>query len=659
MTAPGRSLFFETAPDRDAVTGVEWLETNGIGGWASSTICGANSRRYHGLLVAALHPPLGRMVLLSRLDETLIDGDRRVDLATNVYPGAVAPRGYEHLRSFVLAPFPAVTFAGDGWSLTRTTAAIHGENTVVIRYELAGPQEVTLELSPFVAARDYHSLAHANDAILRTAAATPDGLTLETYPGIPPLHLFLADAAFVASPQWYYSFVYEREQERGLDDREDLFTPGVLRVALRPGEPLDVVATIDHATVPDAGELLDRERARRTAVIARSALSDEVLQELVAAADQFIVQRGGEGRTVIAGYPWFGDWGRDTMISLPGLCVATGRLDDARRILTEFSRVLDQGMLPNRFPDSGEAPEYNTVDATLWFFVALKAYLDASRDDAFARHMVPLLDDVIAWHDRGTRHGIRVDADGLLRAGEEGVQLTWMDARVGDRVITPRQGKPVEIQALWYNALRILASWHRSLANFTRAAVLETRAAGVAAAFGSLFWNDQEHCLYDCVADDGGRDGSLRPNQLFALSLPYPLIKGDRAEQVLELVERTLLTPVGLRTLAPSDPRYAAAYRGSPAERDAVYHQGTVWPWLLGPYLSALVRVRGAAGVARGREIFRDAAASLLNNPCLGSVAEIFDAGEPHLPRGCVAQAWSVGELLRAAVFDLGMKGEP
>lgn len=645
------TIAFDAAPAWPDISGREWLETNGIGGWAASTIAGANTRRYHGLLVAATSPPLGRIVLLSKLDATLVSGGQRIELASNRYRDAIAPRGFELLRRFERGVFPSLTFGGDGWTLTETIAAIRGENTTVIRYDLTADGERTLELRPFLAARDYHSIAHANGSIDRNARGGADSAVLRTYDGIPPLHLFVPGGAFAAQPDWYYSFAYEREEERGFDETEDLFTPGLFSVPIAPGRPLFVTATIDRTTVPDGEELMEVERARREGVVASSRLNDPLLQQLVRAADQFIVRRGADGRTIVAGYHWFGDWGRDTMIALPGLCLATRRFAEARRILAQFASVVSEGMLPNRFPDSGGAPEYNTVDATLWFFTAADQYVAAASDHAFAAQLLPVFDDIVQWHDRGTRHGIRTDGDGLLRAGEPGVQLTWMDARVGDRVITPRIGKPVEIQALWYNALRILAAWHRAYGTAARAADLDTRADAVKARFAQVFWNEPRGCLFDVVADDGSADDAIRPNQLFAVSLPHPLVETERARRIVDVVTRELLTPRGLRSLAPGDPHYAGAYRGSSGERDAVYHQGTVWSWLLGPYLDALIRVGPNDGMAAARALYERSAADLLSCDCIGSVAEIFDGDAPHAPRGCVAQAWSIGELLRIGVL--------
>jgi len=643
--------------DFERATGLEWLETDGLGGWAGSTILGAHTRRYHGLLVAATHPPVGRMVLLSRLDETVTVEDAAFDLACNRFPGAVHPRGFEHLASFRKGVFPVWDYAFAGVKLRKTVASIHGEPTRLVLYELLeAPGPIHLALRPFFAGRDYHATAHANGSVHRegTFAAGGSALAYRMYDGLPEVFVHVPGAAWELSPAWWNRFQYDRERERGLDCAEDLFTPGVLSVDLAPGARLGVIVSTrppDNPADRDAFALLETERLRRAAVLGTFGNADPFCRALAAAGDSFIVRRGETLRTVVAGYPWFSDWGRDTMISLPGLCLITRRFEEAKGILRAFARAVSEGMLPNRFPDQGEAPEYNTVDASLWYFVAVWKYLQATGADSFVRgELVPVLEEILAWHRRGTRHGIREDADGLLASGAPGVQLTWMDARVGDRVVTPRTGKPVEIQALWVNALSILAALRERWGG--NGSDLRQRSVSATARFNDLFWNEEARCLYDNISDTGP-DASLRPNQLLALSLPFPLVTGERAESILRAVEANLLTPFGLRTLAPGDPAYQPRCTGSPAERDGAYHQGTVWPWLFGPYLTALVRVRGEAGRQQGRELLA-AFTPHLGQAGLGSVSEILDGDPPHTPRGCIAQAWSVAEILRAAVEDLG-----
>jgi predicted glycogen debranching enzyme len=644
---------FDLRGDFERSSRLEWLETNGLGGYASSTACGANTRRYHGLLVAATRPPVGRIVLLSKLDERLTVGGVTYDLSTNHYPGALHPRGFEMLDSFSRDLFPVFDFSIDGVRLRKTIAAIHGQNTTLILYELLQSRtDVVLELRPFIAARDCHSLLKANDLVRRDADFSRGVFSLQAYAGVPTLFISVPGSDYQPDAGWYYRFEYPIERERGFEHHEDLFTPGSMKVLLRPGSRLAVMASTEDPTGRDAGELFDAERIRREALLEAAALPGRLGRSLTLAADQFIVRRGEEGKTIIAGYHWFSDWGRDTMIALPGLCLATRRFDDARRILMAFAGIVSEGMLPNHFPEGGEEPPFNTVDATLWFFVAVRKYLDATGDaELVRRSLFPVLSGIMAWHRRGTRHDIHEDTDGLLSAGSGGDQLTWMDARVGDLVVTPRHGKAVEVQALWYNALRILADFEQKWGTERAAQELSDLADRVLVRFPRLFWNDERGCLFD-VVDGEYRDPSLRPNQIFAISLPYPLITGGRAESVLAAIETYLLTPVGLRSLEQDDPRFHATYQGGPEQRDAAYHQGTVWSWLLGPYFTAVARVRGRSGISV--EHLLTGLEPHLAEVCAGSISEIFDGAWPHHPRGCAAQAWSVGEILRVMREEMG-----
>ena len=632
----------------------EWLETNGLGGWASSTVSGAHTRRYHGLLVVATCPPVGRVVLLSRLDETLVLPTRRVELSCSIFSGVIHPRGDQWLTAFVPEPVPTWTYAGDGWVLRKRLALLAGEHALVVAYELVqAPGPLCLELRPFFAGRDYHHLVQANDQVARTAAWTDDVLAYQPYPDQPPAYIYAADASWEAAPDWYYNFQYPREEERGLDHSEDLFTPGHLRLRLAPGATAGVLATTELPACRDPLALLTDEIERRQQVeVCTPWASDPLLRLLARAADQFLVRRGDGLHTVVAGYHWFTDWGRDTMIALPGLCLVTGRFAEARGIFAAFAEYVSEGMIPNRFPDAGEEPEYHAVDATLWFFVALYKYLQYTEDYEFARELWPTLEDIAAWHERGTRHQIRVDDDGLLTAGEPGVQLTWMDAKIGDWVVTPRMGKPVEVNALWYNALKILQHLGET---FGQRADYGQRAAEVQASFDRLFWCEERGYLCDVVAPEGP-DWAIRPNQIFALSLPFPLVEGERARRILSVIDEHLLTPRGLRSLSPHDPAYCAQYAGGPWERDSAYHQGTVWGWLIGPYITALCRCHGRVGRQRGRALL-DGFAAHLNEAGVGTVSEIFDAEPPFAPRGCIAQAWSVAELLRAGVEDVWENG--
>jgi predicted glycogen debranching enzyme len=636
----------------------EWLETNGIGGFACSTIAGLNTRRYHALLTAATKPPVGRVVLLSKLEETLVLGGRRFELSANRYKNAIHPRGYQYLDAFLLNPFPVFRYRCDDVQIEKTVFLVQGQNTVVVQYELTGilkGRPCSLEIRPLVAFRDYHSTTHANDAIGRNVDVQPGVARITPYPGLPSLY-FAHDALSIDTGGfWFYSFEYERERERGLDSMEDLFSPFLLRFDVAAKPSATVIASTLQPSPADAPSLKNREIERRARIAHAVTIEDPFATVLTGTADQFIVARG-DRKSVIAGYPWFSDWGRDTMISLPGLTLVTGRFDDARNILRAFACSIDRGMLPNRFPDSGETPEYNTVDATLWMFQAIHEFLRYTGDTGFVRaELYQPLADIIAWHQRGTRYGIHLDSDGLLHAGEEGEQLTWMDARIGDRPVTPRQGKPVEIQALWHNALRLMAHLASAFGDAADCARYTTLADRARARFIEVFWNEAAGCLYDVIPDNGAPDASIRPNQIFAVSLPYPMLSEKQAWRVIDVVQRELLTPYGLRTLSPRDPNYRGRYDGDARSRDGAYHQGTVWPWLLGPFLTSYVKVRGYSDDARrwaGQ--FLNPLRAHLREAGLGQISEVFDGDAPHRPGGCFAQAWSVAEVLRTYMEDAG-----
>ena len=641
----------ESCRDLDVALTREWLETNGIGGFSSSTISGLNTRRYHGLLTAATKPPVGRFVLLSKLEETLVIDGRRYELSANQYPGVIHPQSFKYQTAFHLDPFPGFTYEIDGVRLNKTVFMAHGENTTIVQYEVDRIDGITnhdikLEVRPLIAFRDYHSTTHEN-SVLNAQIETDSGLTtFHPYSDLPALHLAHDPADIDANGCWYRNFQYAVEQERGLDFVEDLFNPCALTFEMNSRTRINIIAS---TTKHDAATAHDYRKAE---IERRSTNKTDLVTLLTAAADQFIVSRES-GETVIAGYHWFADWGRDTMIALPGLTLVNGRWDIAKHILTEFSKHVDQGMLPNRFPDVGEAPEYNTVDATLWFFEAVRSFLQHSGNYEFVRtSLYSVLKDIIDWHVRGTRYRIHVDEDGLIFAGEPGVQLTWMDAKVGDRVITPRHGKPVEIQALWYNALRVMEDLagrfnepgakqkYGAMANKTRAS------------FNALFWNEQAGCLYDVINGES-RDASIRPNQVIAISLTNTMIPQDRAASVLRVIERELLTLRGLRTLSPSDSNYIGRYEGGPVSRDGAYHQGTVWPWLIGPYITAYAKTFGKNAGRSFATTWLESFEQHLHEAGLGQISEVFDGDAPHAPRGCIAQAWSVAELLRAIVEDI------
>lgn len=637
----------------------EWLETNGIGGYASSTIIGANTRGYHGLLVAATRPPLGRMLLLSKVEETLTIEDRRYEISCNQYPGTVYPEGYRYLDNFRLNPFPVFTYIVADAAVEKSVFMIYGENTTFITYRIIrSPVAVTLELRPLTACRDFHGRMYENrnlDMDIRRENGSifiaPRGVRLFMSARVRQA-AGVSAAEFQASGYWYRNFEYRMEAYRGQESHEDLYSPGYFVCTLSEGEEVTLVASTNDPSGLELESSRSRELRRRDSISS----TDPHLSILMAAADQFLVKRGaGDLFSIIAGYHWFGDWGRDTMIALPGLTLVPGRYDVARGILKNFAQYCDRGMIPNRFPEAEEQPEYNTVDASLWFIHAVKKYLDYTSDLSFVKpELFDVLAQIMQHYIHGTRYNIHMDADGLIYAGEAGTQLTWMDAKIGDLVVTPRRGKAVEINALWYNALRTMEQLSRRLGKMGQSFKYALLAEKAKRSFNQTFWNQAENCLYDCV-DGELRDASIRPNQIFAISLPYRLLTDDKAKAVLKVVQRELLTPFGLRSLSPKHRDYIGHYGGDQHSRDLAYHQGTVWAWLLGPFITAYINVNGP-----GKEA-KDFAEGLLSrllhdhlmDAGLGTISEIFDGDPPHHPRGCIAQAWSVAEILRAYVEDM------
>lgn len=634
-----------------AIAGVrEWLVTNGIGGYAAGTVGGLLTRRYHGLLIAALKPPLGRTLLLTKFDEIAdYDGSIYKLSANRWLNNVIDPTGYVYLERFHReGAIPVWTFAVADALLEKRVWMEQGANTTYIRYTLRrGAQPLALSVKAFVNYRDHHGVTRAGDWHMQITSVE-HGLHVTAYDGAAPLKLLAERGEVGPEHSWYRDYTLSIEMYRGFEGREDHLHAGTFHITLQPGESFTLVGSTEADPVVDGQQAYQARRAYEDRLIAHSQVSNSVglIRDLILAADQFIVSRSTpndpDGQSIIAGYPWFGDWGRDTMISLPGLTLATGRTDVCARILRTFAQFIDQGMLPNRFPDAGETPEYNTVDATLWYFEAIRAYHAATSDDRLLRELYPALREIIMWHNKGTRYRIHVDpSDGLLYSGEPGVQLTWMDAKVEDWVVTPRIGKAIEINALWYNALRFMAEAARQLEESP--VDYERQADMIQANFGR-FWNDSAGYCYDVVDSPSGNDAELRPNQLFAVALAHSPLTASQQKAVVDVCARQLLTSHGLRSLAPNDPAYAGHYGGDIHQRDGAYHQGTVWGWLIGPFVSAHLRVYRDPALARQ---FLMPLLHHLGGHCVGSLSEIFDGDEPFYPRGCFAQAWSVAEVLR------------
>ncbi len=614
----------------------EWLEADGRGGFASGTVAGVLTRRYHALLLTSTTPPTGRMVLVNGIEAWVEQGAARTPISSQHYaPDTTYPDPTPYHLGFSHTPWPCWRFrlAGGGEIAQEILVDPVGGDTV-LRWRCNAP-DATLHVRPLLSVRDYHALGRENQALDFTPEIAIGNVIWRTYPGRPAVGC-LTNGAYRHDPSWYRQFLYTEERDRGLDHIEDLASPGVFAWACARGDMVMVLRQGDGLSVrpaPHAARIFATEAARRAAQT----------DPLARAAAAYLADRD-EGATIIAGYPWFTDWGRDTFIAMRGLLLATGRIADAESVLLAWSTQISEGMLPNRFADSGP-PEYNTADASLWFIVAVHELLQhAGLAPTTATCLQAAAEAILEGHVQGTRYNIGRDADGLLRAGTPGQQLTWMDAKIGDWVVTPRIGKPVEIQALWHSALRIAATWNR------RWTPLADQAA---ASFARRFPSRARGNLLDVVDVDhvpSQVDAAIRPNQIFAVGgLPFPLLDGDAARAVVEAVEADLLTPLGLRTLSPTDPAYQPRYAGNPGQRDGAYHQGTVWPWLMGPFVEAWLRVHGDTPATRAtaRARFLQPLLAHLDQAGLGHVTEVADGAPPHRPGGCPFQAWSLGELIR------------
>ena len=663
-------------PDADPHMLEEWLVTNGIGGYASGTVTGAITRRYHGLLIAALPNPLGRMMMLNGLSERLRLPDRRV-----VYTGAeelagISPEAPLALSEFRLeAGLPVWRYEVDGFVLEKRLLLPHGQNTVHVTYLLlAGKGRLRLGLRPAMHFRSHDSLVSERRSTHYKLSVIEDQFEIAGPADLPVLRLIIHGpaTAFTFDRKETSLIPYRTERERGYEWQGSLWSPGYFRVDLSEGDRTTLVASTEEwATIRALSpeEVFRAELDRRKLLLnaAPPQAQTGLGAEMVLAADQFLIMpigrvedvariraAGDEARTVIAGYPWFTDWGRDTMISLEGLTLMTGRQNEAGWILRTFSHYVRDGLIPNMFPEGAKEGLYHTADATLWFFHAIHRYVQMTNDRSTLQLILPKLLDIIKHHKIGTLFGISMDpTDALLCQGQQGYQLTWMDAKVGDWVVTPRRGKAVEINALWYNALRLMAEWLKEEGQEDAMHGMEETADRVRESFNQRFWNASGGYLFDVVdAENGGNDDACRPNQVFAISLEHPVLDETRWKPVMDVVTDRLLTPVGLRSLAPGHPDYKAKYYGDLRARDAAYHQGTVWAWLIGPYVDAWLKVNpGKEAEARG---FLTGFAAHLNEACVGSISEVFDAEAPYTPRGCVAQAWSVAEVLRCWMNTAG-----
>jgi predicted glycogen debranching enzyme len=641
----------------------EWLDTNGLGGYASSTVIDCHTRKYHGLLVAALEKPRGRYVLLSKVDASLVEGNRELQLATNKYPGVFFPTGHMYIDSFEQGLWPSVTYRAGSHLLRRSTLMVHGENTVLVKYELLeGHRLLTLRLRPLIAYRNIHTVIRQNMYLQVRTFFEPNGFKAEPYQGMPPLYVSTSKrSVFYPGPDWFFNLEYLKEQRRGYEYQEDLFCPGVFEVELRKGE--EVILAASTEPVKSAASKCRHEVERRKAEYARLAgEKDDHVRDLKFAAGRFFVNEpGARSPGVCAGYHWFGQWGRDTMIALPGLAFACGRMDLGLAVLEGFAQREKNGLLPNFLSEDGAQDGYNSVDAGLWYFWTVQQYLAAGGAvENVKKALYPVMRRVIAAHLNGEVPACRLTEEGFVHAGEADTQLTWMDASVHRHPVTPRNGCPVEVNALWYNALKF---WLELTARFHLDDDLAERVGDVLRrlddSFTHCFWNQSAACLGD-VYSENGLDRAVRPNQVFAVSLPFSPLAAEQQAQVVKRVTNDLLTPYGLRTLSPADKAFEPRYEGSQEARDAAYHQGTVWPWLVGHYADAYLKTcRDGRG---GRAFLADKLRPLLqafpDNMCLDSLPEIYNGNPPHTPKGCIAQAWSVGEVIRLHAILRGKQAQ-
>jgi predicted glycogen debranching enzyme len=638
----------------------EWIIGNGLGGYASSTVIGAGTRTYHGLLVAAPKNSPGRVLLLSSLDEEISISEQVYQLATHKYPATVYPMGFNYLSKFILSPFPLWVYQTDAFTVKKKIFMVHNRNTSCVLYDIRCRKEgALLKIFPLINSRDFHFTTRSADLSF-LQKTNPMGVELESSNGF--TFSLSSNLQYHPDPKWYYNFEYDAEKKRGLSFQEDNFNPGYFESKLKLGTSRFFIAAstenMSSFNLEQVDELYTREVYRQNLLAFNSRLTEPFALELLRATDHFVIKNPSSGdTTLIAGYHWFADWGRDTMISLPGLLLVPHRFEEAKYILKNFAEHCRKGLIPNAFLALGGEPIYNTVDSSLWFIHTIGRYFAYTKDLLFLSEIWDTVDSIINNYRKGTDFGINMDSDYLIR---QGPQLTWMDAKIGEWAVTPRAGKACEINALWYNALKTASNLGTFLGKDISS--YETLATGVASNFENVFWNQETSCLFDLVSQDEAgnqiKDPAIRPNQIFAVSLPYTMLSPEREKSIVSRVEKDLLTPFGLRTLSRDHPSYAGHYQGGPEARDLAYHNGTVWPWLLGAYVKAHRKVNNYS-----KNSLEDMRALLqgfdmhLKAAGIGTISEVFDGDYPYSPGGCISQAWSVAEILRAYVEDiLGIK---
>jgi predicted glycogen debranching enzyme len=647
------ALFEFEKPTLSDCTNREWIVTNGKGGFAATTLCGMHTRKYHGLLVASLNPPVDRKMLVSKVEETLWVEGQSFELGTNQYPGTVHPKGYEKIVAFDRMPLPCITFAAGPAVLTKTIAMVQQEQATLVAYQNTGEVPIRLLLRPLLVYKDLHAVFKREDQFNFYQEQHPEGhFSVYPYYGCTPWY-YKADAGQFQSDQvWFENIEFREEYARSETYQEDAYSPGYFEVTLPPRAKIHLLFSLNkHLFQKDPAQLL-HEEARKVQEIGKPNIRNPFLRDLIVAGRQFVVDRHStHHKTIIAGYPWFSDWGRDTMIASLGLCIAQGDQRLAQSLVRTFLANMDQGLLPNRFPDHAhDKPAYNAADASLWLFVLLYEYDQTFRDDAFVREVFDALSEILFWYIKGTHFNIHLTKEGLLYAGFRNTQVTWMDAQVGDFVVTPRNGCPVEINVLWYNALEIYAYLGERIGRvgFQYRYLTELLREN----FKTYFWNKKKNYLNDLVTPGSIPDDRLRPNQVYCLSLPFALLNPADEKKVLKAIEKNLFTPFGLRTLAPDDPGFKPFYEGDLWNRDNAYHQGTVWPFLLADYYLAYYRIHEFSPQARQyiRENLKVLEKHFYQDGCIHGISEIFDGDTPSVGKGCFHQAWSVAALIRVLI---------
>jgi predicted glycogen debranching enzyme len=637
---------FKTPSFEEAATR-EWIVTNGIGGYSSSTVCGLNTRRYHGILVASLNPPTERKVLVSKIEEEIHTPAATFKISTNQYPDNIHPEGFRHLRSFTRNPLPGMLFKSGDTQLLKTIFMVYNSNTTVVEYSNTGTEKFRLCLNPLYAGRDYHALLRESDEHVFKLTKHPTHQVIESGT-MPRIYLKHPTVTFREEKNWHRNMEYKIEKERGQDHIEDVISSGHFELTLAPGQSASLIFTLDERMLTEPPEKLKQDEINRISNLVPKDVKDQFLADLLVCGDQFVVSRKSTANySIIAGYHWFTDWGRDSMIALRGLCIATGRKEQAASVILTFLNHLRDGLIPNRFPDwETDEPEYHTIDATLWLFVAVYDFDKKFNDTSFLAKISPQLRDILDHHIKGTKHSIHVLSNGLLSGGTPGLPLTWMDARIQNHCFTPRRGCPVEISALWFNALKIYEHICKRT-GISIDPVFNEHIIKVKESFVNAFWNHNGY-LNDTITPSFQIDASIRPNQVYALSLPFTLLSHDQEMKVLETIETTLLTDYGLRTLDPRHPHFKGSYDGNLWSRDEAYHQGTVWPFLLPEFITALLRLHNNSPEARQKasKMLQKLKAHFYNEECVNGISEIFDGTDPRHGKGCMNQAWSVSNVL-------------